>query len=277
MLGLLRLGDDPLKLKLAITGGLILSCPAFGQVTHDAWGGQAALQCPLSGSPNTTVSASVSTGSQIVTPASMAGIANGAYLDFDPASQTPQTVSGEAIATGDGSTKIFGGPSTGLAHASLIQGTLAIKVSGTAVATDQNGRIFGSGVDGTIRWLDGWYYIVFATAPGSGLAFEPALAQSSITQTVTLSGTGVALGIAPVSIIFGNVLEGQQSAAQTVTLTNPLSTALAFTATVTPSAYSVSNGCGGSIPANGTCTLSVSFDPQTTGTIAGALTVTLNP
>lgn len=109
------------------------------------------------------------------------------------------------------------------------------------------------------------------------LAFAPALAQSSITQTVSLSGAGVALGIAPVSIVFGNGLEGQTSAAQTVTLTNPLSSALGFTATATPGAYTVTNNCGGSIPANGTCTLSVSFDPQTTGTIADALTVTLNP
>jgi hypothetical protein len=67
---------------------------------------------------------------------------------------------------------------------------------------------------------------------------------------------------------------GQTSAAQSVTITNSTSDALASVSVVTAAPFSVSqNGCTGSLAAGANCTVSVVFAPTLGGAASGSLTV----
>src|ERR1035437_7421357 len=97
-------------------------------------------------------------------------------------------------------------------------------------------------------------------------------------QTVSLTGTGeLQVAWTPTSLTFAAQAVKTSSAAQTVTLTNDLSTALiisgiSFTGT-DPSDFAQTNTCGSSVAAKGKCTLSVKFTPQATGTRTATLNV----
>ena len=96
------------------------------------------------------------------------------------------------------------------------------------------------------------------------------------TQTVALSGYGSAPAtdtLNPTSLTFPSTFIGQQSAAQTVSLTNsgdvPL-TGIAFTAS---GPFTESDNCNGQLAANSSCAISVQFLPTAAGTQTGLLTV----
>jgi hypothetical protein len=98
-------------------------------------------------------------------------------------------------------------------------------------------------------------------------------------QVIDLTGTAVVpVAISPASLTFTSQSVGTTSPAQTLTLTNNSSAALSLTGFTGSGDFSVAAGgtspCGSSIAANGTCTLSVTFTPSTTGTIKGAATIT---
>ena len=98
-------------------------------------------------------------------------------------------------------------------------------------------------------------------------------------QTASLTGVGVAAGsvtLSPTSLNFGNQTVGTASSAQSVTLTNSQSASLTISSIAVSGDYSQTNNCATSIPANGSCTISVVFTPTTTGTRTGTLTVTDN-
>jgi hypothetical protein len=59
-----------------------------------------------------------------------------------------------------------------------------------------------------------------------------------------------------------------------VTLTNHATTSLSVSAVSTAGDFSQTNNCGGSVPGGGTCTISVTFTPTTTGERIGNLWVT---
>jgi hypothetical protein len=87
------------------------------------------------------------------------------------------------------------------------------------------------------------------------------------TPPVTLSPNG--LYYAPLNV-------GQTSAAQTVTLTNLQSVPLNIASIVPTGNYTESDNCvaNSPIPANGTCTISVTFKPVASGILTGQVTVT---
>jgi hypothetical protein len=98
-------------------------------------------------------------------------------------------------------------------------------------------------------------------------------------QIVNLSGTGVLpVTIAPTSLTFPSTNVGSTSAAQTLTITNNLTATLSSLSFAASGDFSVAPGggtpCGSSIAAGGSCTVSVTFKPSTTGSIKGAVTVT---
>lgn len=97
--------------------------------------------------------------------------------------------------------------------------------------------------------------------------------------TSALSGTGIAQAtISPTSISYRAQTVGTTSAAHNVTLKNNLSTAVTvagfgFTG-ADPGDFSVSaTTCGASLAAKSTCTVSVVFQPEATGTRAATLNV----
>ena len=98
---------------------------------------------------------------------------------------------------------------------------------------------------------------------------------SNSPQTASLTGTGIApVTLSTSSIGLGSVLVGSSATAKPVTLTNnqnvPLTNINISISGAT--AYSQVNTCGTSIPANGQCTITVTFTP----TIAGSQTGTVN-
>jgi parallel beta-helix repeat protein len=77
----------------------------------------------------------------------------------------------------------------------------------------------------------------------------------------------------PSALNFGSVATGAKSAAQTVTVSNPTSSAAPVTAISAGGDFAQTNTCGLSIAANGSCTVSVTFSPTATGARSGTLTV----
>jgi hypothetical protein len=97
---------------------------------------------------------------------------------------------------------------------------------------------------------------------------------STSPQTASLSGTGVVPAtLSPISLSFGNQPQSTTSAAKNVTLTNNLDSALAITIT-TSGDFAQTGDCGSSVPADGKCTISVTFTPSIIGGETGTLTVT---
>jgi|GEM_PF-1522740 len=91
------------------------------------------------------------------------------------------------------------------------------------------------------------------------------------TLTSSLTGTGVPdFSISPTSLTFGNLDVGAK-ASQTITVTSNAPTALPFPGVVSTGDYSATSNCGASVPANSSCTITVTFQPTTTGARPGTL------
>jgi hypothetical protein len=125
---------------------------------------------------------------------------------------------------------------------------------------------------------------VAGSAVGSVTLTDNAPAASS-TQTISLSGTGVAAPIAtlaPTSVTFAtSQVVGTTSASQTVTLTNSGTASLTISAIATSGPFGIAaagTSCSPAIPVavNGSCTVAVNFTPTDAGSLFGALTVTDN-
>jgi hypothetical protein len=83
--------------------------------------------------------------------------------------------------------------------------------------------------------------------------------------------------LVPSNLTFPNQPTGSKSASQNVTLKNPgTGTLIISNISIGPSDFGMVNGCGGTLLVGASCTISVYFDPKSTGTINGALTVTDN-
>jgi hypothetical protein len=210
------------------------------------------------------------------------GLTNGTGFPVTPGAFQPNFATG---ATGEGFiSKINpGGNGTAdLVYSSFFGG------SGIATGPDTVNAIAVDNLNNA--YITGVTFSSSATFP----VFPPATATPPAFQTSLPSGATSAAFVAKLTLIptlavspalgstlnFGSVLIGNTSAAQTVTLTNNTSAAIAFTSAVvngSPAAantdYLVTNSCGGSIPfgASNTCTVSVKFKP----TVAGAETATL--
>ncbi|MCW2934654.1 MAG: coagulation factor 5/8 type domain protein, partial [Actinomycetia bacterium] len=104
----------------------------------------------------------------------------------------------------------------------------------------------------------GWnlHYLAFASGSGGGPAS--------------------ALTASPSSLSFGNQTVGSTSGAQTVTVTNPNSTAVSVSQLAVSGPFTQTNTCGASIAANGSCAVSVTFAPTATGSASGSVTVASN-
>jgi hypothetical protein len=102
---------------------------------------------------------------------------------------------------------------------------------------------------------------------------------SGITNTVPLSGTGVApgpiLSTNPGSLAFAGTIVGASSAAQTVTVTNTGTTTAAVSGVSASGDFSQTNTCG-SLAVGASCTVTVRFTPTASGTRSGAVTITSN-
>jgi hypothetical protein len=99
--------------------------------------------------------------------------------------------------------------------------------------------------------------------------------------SVGLAGNGVAPPplpyLSPTSVTFPSQYVGTSGLPQSVTLTNPASTALVISnVTATPADFAPLSTCGSTLAAGASCSIGVFFDPTTSGTRNGTLTVTDN-
>lgn len=109
------------------------------------------------------------------------------------------------------------------------------------------------------------------------------LSAGSVQQKIALSGTGLpvpvpAATLTPVMGAFGSVNVGSVTTAQSFTLVNS-GTADLQIGSVTLSDtkdYAVTNGCGATLSASASCTISITFQPQSAGTLNAQLTVADN-
>jgi hypothetical protein len=93
-------------------------------------------------------------------------------------------------------------------------------------------------------------------------------------QTILLSGLGTAVSVTPTKLTFGTITVGSKSQVKTVTIQNVNTTPLAVTLTFQTgnfNDFTQTNTCNGSIPAQSSCTVSVTFAPTATGARASAL------
>ena len=98
------------------------------------------------------------------------------------------------------------------------------------------------------------------------------------TQTATLTGTGTAPAtdtLSAVSLMFGTQVVNTTSATQTVMLTNSGDTALTLvSATILTGDFTAVSGCGPTLPAHGTCNITLAFTPKSVGALTGTLQIT---
>jgi hypothetical protein len=92
-------------------------------------------------------------------------------------------------------------------------------------------------------------------------------------QTIALTGTTTVF-LSPSNLSFSNQYVGISGLSQTVMLTNPgTSTLTIISVTSSPSDFAPHSACGTSVAAGASCSIGVSFDPTTSGTRNGILTV----
>jgi hypothetical protein len=89
-------------------------------------------------------------------------------------------------------------------------------------------------------------------------------------------GPTSALTASPSSLSFGNETVGSTTSAQTVTVSNPNSSAISVSQLAVSGPFSQTNTCGTSIAANGSCTVSIKFAPTAAGAASGSLSVASN-
>lgn len=96
----------------------------------------------------------------------------------------------------------------------------------------------------------------------------------SVSDAVIVDVTDEAVSsLTPLTLSFGSVQTGQQSAAKTVTLKNTGGAAMAITGISASGQFSQTNDCGSSLAPGASCTISVKFAPTTSGAKTGAVTV----
>jgi cardiolipin synthase len=103
-------------------------------------------------------------------------------------------------------------------------------------------------------------------------------------QTVTLTGAGTtaptaaALTLSVTTLAFPSTTVGQTSAARTVTLTNTggLAASISGITLSDTSNYAMTSTCGASLASTATCTLSVTFRPQTAASLPATISIASN-
>ncbi len=148
---------------------------------------------------------------------------------------------------------------------------LTITLASPFTQTNTCGSSLAGGASCTIN-------VAFAPTTAAAVSGTVSVTYPGLATPVTgaVTGTGIApVTINPVSLAFNTTQRvGVATAAQTVTIRNRATTALAIQSIVTsPADYTQTNNCGASLAANASCTVNVIFNPHVTGSIPGTLTI----
>jgi hypothetical protein len=150
-------------------------------------------------------------------------------------------------------------------------GTFALQEQTGGTATFSN--VTATGVNGPapVYSCEGGNFTVTDGGGNSGIGGAPYCGGFPPPVFPPYPASGVT--VSPTALSFGSVASGSSSAPQTVTVSNPTGSAAAISSISAGGDFSQSNGCGSSIAANGSCTVSVTFAPTATGNRTGTLTV----
>lgn len=167
---------------------------------------------------------------------------------------------------------------TNTGKAALAISSIAISGSGASSFTETTkcGSTLASGASCTIS-------VVFKPTASGTKSATLTVSDNALggQQSVALTGAGVSSAakpaLTPASLSFPSQAIGSTSAAQTIKLSNTGTAAMTVGAPALtgPSAsnYLLTNGCGTSIAAGGSCTLSVKFKPLAAGTRTATVSV----
>jgi hypothetical protein len=124
------------------------------------------------------------------------------------------------------------------------------------------------------------FAVTFSPSVNGTIVGSVTVRNSSAVSTAIYNLTGVAVlpvRFSPASLNFAAQTVGTTSTTQTVTMFNDENSTLTIAGVVASGQFTAvpsgTSPCGGSLPALGNCTFSVSFSPAITGTISGVVTV----
>jgi hypothetical protein len=147
-----------------------------------------------------------------------------------------------------------------------------ISTSGDFTQTNTCGSSIAAGTSCTVN-------VVFTPSTTGTRNGNLTATVSGVTNTVPLSGTGVApgpiLNANPGSLNFGGTVVGNSSATQTVTVSNSGTTSAAVSGVSATGDFSQTNNCT-TLAVGASCTVTVRFTPTSSGTRTGAVTITSN-
>jgi len=150
-------------------------------------------------------------------------------------------------------------------------GTFALQEQTGGAASFTNVTATGVGYTSPVYSCSVGSFTVTDGGGNSGISGTPYCGPWPAPNYPPYPATGVTAS--PGALDFGSVATGAASSAQTVTVANPTGSAAAVSSVAVTGDFTQTNTCGSSIPANGSCTVSVTFHPSATGTRTGALTI----
>ena len=94
-------------------------------------------------------------------------------------------------------------------------------------------------------------------------------------HSISLSGTGLGalVVLAPSTLTFSSIPVGSSSVAQTITLTNSGNAALSISSIQIAGDYTQTNNCPATLSASSTCAITVTFTPTASGSRTGTVTI----
>ncbi|HEV2424941.1 MAG TPA: SBBP repeat-containing protein [Terriglobia bacterium] len=139
---------------------------------------------------------------------------------------------------------------------------------GQGIAVDSSGNLYVTGSTSSSNFpaVAGDYQTDLAGVAGNAFVTEIG------------SGNSPAIVLSPAKVDFGNEAVSVASTVQTVTVFNLGTAPLTISAVEAPSSdFTDSNNCVGTVaPAGGSCTINVTFTPQSTGAVTDQFTITDN-
>ncbi|MFI1097055.1 choice-of-anchor D domain-containing protein [Streptomyces sp. NPDC020917] len=150
-------------------------------------------------------------------------------------------------------------------------GTFALQEQTGGAAKFSNVTATGVGASSPVYSCEGGNFAVTDGGGNSGISGTPLCGGWPTPVFPPYPAEGVTAS--PSALNFGSVATGATSAAQTVTVSNPTGAAAAVSSIAAGGDFAQTNTCGSSIPANGSCAVSVTFKPTATGSRSGTLTV----
>ena len=180
---------------------------------------------------------------------------------------SPTAVGFGSVATGTTSAaQAVSVTNTGSAAAAI--GTISVTGDFTQTNTCGSSLAAGASCSASVR---------FAPAAAGSRTGTLSITAGGTTQTVALSGTGVAPGpvltAAPSTLSFAGTVVGSAAATKTVTVTNTGTSAATVSAVAATGDYTQTNTCAG-LAVEASCTVTVTFRPTASGTRTGSLTIT---